>query len=66
MIQKVIAKRAASDPFAIALSIVFIDLSSGCKFMAISTAVLSRRPVEIRSTPPDLDRAFEYLPNRRD
>jgi hypothetical protein len=42
MIHRVIAKSAASDPFAIALSIVFVDLSSGCKFKAISTCSIAQ------------------------
>jgi hypothetical protein len=41
MIHKVIAKSAGSDPFAIALSIVFVDVSSGCKFKAISTCCIA-------------------------
>ena len=42
MIHKVIAKRAASDAFEIALSILFVDLLCGCKFKAISTGVRLR------------------------
>jgi hypothetical protein len=50
MIHKVIAN-AASDPFAIALSIVFVDLSSGCPVQG-HLNLLYCRGVGFRYVPP--------------
>jgi hypothetical protein len=65
MIHKVIAKSAASDPFAIALSIVFVDLTSGCKIKAISNCCIAQASGSDTSTLPHLDRVFKHRASPR-